>query len=87
VESFLDTRTKYIIYTSFIGVLGVLSCSATYFFDYRESTSDLQLSRQATSIVLENISGAPGAAVPSSRNRTIIIEMPDFDDIAPASSK
>ena len=35
IESGIDSRTKYIVYSSFIGVIGIVSCGATYFFDFR----------------------------------------------------
>jgi predicted MFS family arabinose efflux permease len=39
IESVIDTRVKYIVYTSFIGLIGVWACGLTYFFEFRNQKS------------------------------------------------
>ncbi|CDW84340.1 major facilitator superfamily protein [Stylonychia lemnae] len=39
IESVIDSRIKYMIYTGFIGLIGLYSCGLTYFFDFREHNS------------------------------------------------
>ena len=90
IESVIDTRIKYIVYASFIGLIGIYSCGVTYFFEFRNAKSQLDIS-----VVLTQ---PGGTARPSStyeanineiemkeiqQRRTIIIEMPDIsDDVA-----
>eukprot|EP00347_Sterkiella_histriomuscorum_P010332 403376713 len=47
IESSLDSRTKYMVYTTFIGVIGVYSCCLTYFFEFREINSQPEEIRQS----------------------------------------
>ena len=48
IESAVDTREKYIVYTSFIGIIGLYSCGITYFFEFRETKSiDTSVTHQA----------------------------------------
>lgn len=37
IETLLETREHYIVFISVIGVLGVLSCGTTYYFDFKAS--------------------------------------------------
>jgi hypothetical protein len=39
MESMIDSRVKYIVYTSIIGLIGVWSCGLTYFFEFRNQKS------------------------------------------------
>ena len=97
IESMIDTRVKYIVYTSFIGLIGVWACGLTYFFEFRNQKSqenDLnnltnrthitQSGRMATDMM--NRSGIKDDRVNDSlhhNRRTIIIELPDLDEEMP----
>jgi hypothetical protein len=35
-EALVDTRKEYMIYMTVIGVLGIVMCGTTYFFDFKE---------------------------------------------------
>ena len=53
IESAIDSRTKYIVYSSFIGVIGIVSCGVTYFFEFRclkdqDVPSDATINRSST---------------------------------------
>ena len=82
LESVIDTRTKYIVYSSFIGLFGIFSCGSTYLFEYRNAKSQLDIS----TVVMTQ-----GNATTNRQNetntdkdnnvnkRTIIIEMPEIE--------
>jgi hypothetical protein len=54
IESTIDTRTKYIVYSSFIGVLGIYCCGLTYFFEFRglKSTTEVTQGAHSTRVSL-----------------------------------
>lgn len=65
IESALDSRTKYIVFTSFIGLLGIYSCGLTCFFEFREVKEpalNMSMRQQQRTIVIEmpEIGGEPG---------------------------
>ena len=77
IESTLDqSRTKYIIYTSFIGVFGIYACTITYFFEYRDVRST---DTSATKVKIDASIIRKSSITPRKhQERTIIIELPDF---------
>eukprot|EP00347_Sterkiella_histriomuscorum_P000222 403376714 len=46
LETYVDTHNSYVIYTWITGIIGIFSCAATFFFDFKEREGDKVLHHQ-----------------------------------------
>ena len=82
LESVIDTRTKYIVYSSFIGLFGIFACGCTYIFEYRNAKSQLDIS---TVVMTQGGTPTPNREAEGNgekdynNKRTIIIELPEIE--------
>lgn len=79
IESAVDTNSRYLVYSSFIGIIGILSCSMTFFFEFRDLKSQAPEVRKSIAIIMHTHSQMQNTArMSQSFQRKIEIELEDF---------